>query len=86
MGMNETQPPQSKNSRSIPGEVRNRNPFLISDNDEFNRTPTAYEDADLSTNFIREVTQEAGDFGRHNLLRRDFSSIDMFNSSDLIWF
>jgi len=82
--VNETKASQPEDSRSITGEVRNRNPLLISHDDEFDGSSTTYQNADLASNFIREITEKAGEFRRNNLLRRDFPSIDMFYSSDLI--
>jgi hypothetical protein len=82
--MDETQASQPEGSRSITGEVRNRNPPLISYDDEFDGSPTAYQDTDLASNFIRKFTEQAGDFWRNNLLRRDFSSVDMLYSLNLI--
>jgi hypothetical protein len=82
--MNEAKASQSEDSRSMPGKVRNRNPFLISYNNEFDRPSTTHQNANLASDFIREFNEEASEFRRHNLLRRDFPSVDVFDSSDLI--
>ncbi|MGZ6202758.1 MAG: hypothetical protein ACXWM6_14710 [Thermodesulfobacteriota bacterium] len=39
--MDETKSPQTKNTGSITGEIRNRNPLLVSYNDELDRPATA---------------------------------------------
>ena len=82
--MDETKASQPEDSRSITGEVRNRHPLLISYDDVFNGSPAAYQNAYLASNFIRKFAEEAGDFRRNNLLRGDFPSINMFDSSYLV--
>jgi hypothetical protein len=82
--MNETEASQPEDSRSILGEVRDRNPFLISYNDELDGPSATHQNANLAPNFIRKITEEASEFKRHNLLRRDFPSVDVFDSSDLV--
>jgi hypothetical protein len=84
--MNEAKSSQPENSGSITGEVRNRNPLLISHDNEFDRSSAAYQNADLSPNFIRKFTKEAGNFRREYLSRGDFPSVDVLDSSDLIRF
>jgi len=86
MGMDETKTSQPEDSRSKARKVRDCNPLLISYDDEFNVSSTAYQNTDLASNLIRKFTDEAGDFRRKNLLRRDSPSVDMFDSSDLIRF
>lgn len=82
--MNEAKSSQPENPRSITGEVRNRNSLLVSHDDKFDRSSAAYQNADLSPNFIRKFTEEAGKFGRDNLSRGDLPSVDVLNSSKLI--
>ncbi len=82
--MYETKASEPEDSRSKSGEVWNRNPLVISHDDKFNGAPTIYQNTDLASNFVREFTKEAGKLRRENLLRRDFPSVDMFDSSDLI--
>jgi hypothetical protein len=82
--MDETKSSQPEDSRSITGEVRNRNSLLISYDDEFDRSSAAYQNADLSSNFTRKLAKEAGNFRRNNLSRGDFPSVDMLDSSYLI--
>ena len=82
--MNETKASQSKDPRSIPRKVRYGNAFLISHNDEFDRPSATHQNANLASNFIRKFAKEAGEFRRNNRLRRNFPSVDMFDSSDLI--
>jgi hypothetical protein len=84
MSVDETKASQPEDSRSKTGEVRNRNPLLISHDNKFDGPSTAYQDTDLASNFIRKFTKKAGKFRGNNLLRRDFPSVDMFKSSDLI--
>ena len=82
--MNEAKSSQPENCRSITGEIRNRNSLLVSHNDKFDRSSAAYQNADLSPNFIRKFAKETGNFRRDNLSRGDFPSVDVLNSSDLI--
>jgi len=84
VSMNEAKSSQPENSGSITGEVRNRNSLLISHHDEFDRSSAAYQNADLSPNFIRKFTKEAGNFRCDNLSRGDFLSVDVLDSPDLI--
>jgi hypothetical protein len=53
VSMNETEASQPEDSRSILGEVRDRNPFLISYNDEFDGPSPTHQNANLASNFIR---------------------------------
>ena len=82
--MNEAKSSQPENSGSITGEVRNRNSLLISYDDKFDRSSSAYQNTDLSSNLIRKLAEQTGNFRRNNLLRRDFPSIDTFDSFDLV--
>jgi len=50
--MDETKTPQPEDTGSIAGEVRDSNPLLVSDDDEFDGSPSAYEDTDLPSNLI----------------------------------
>jgi hypothetical protein len=50
--MDETKASQPEDSRSIPGEVRNGNSFLVSHDDKFDGPSTTYQNADLASNFI----------------------------------
>jgi hypothetical protein len=50
--MDEAKTPQPEYSGSITGEVRNGNPLLISDYDEFDGSPAAYQNTDLPSNLI----------------------------------
>ena len=52
VGMDETKTPQPEYSGSITGEVRNGNPLLVSDYDEFDGSPAAYQNTDLPSNLI----------------------------------
>jgi len=82
--MDETESSQPEDARSITGEVRNRNSLLISYDDKFDRSSSAYQNTDLSSNFIRKLAEQTGNFRRNNLMRRDFPSIDTFDSFDLV--
>lgn len=82
--MDKTKASEPEDSGSGSGKVWNCNSLVVSYDDEFNGAPAIYQDADLASNFVREVTKEAGKLRRENLLRRDFPSVDMFDSSDLI--
>jgi hypothetical protein len=52
VSMDETKASQPEDSRSIPGEVRNGNSFLVSHDDKFDGPSTTYQNADLTSNFI----------------------------------
>jgi len=82
--MDETKASQPEDSGSKTRQVRNRNPLLVSHDDEFDGPSAAYKDSNLASYFDREFNEEAGDFRRNNLLRRDFPSVNMLDSSDLI--
>ena len=52
VSVNEPKTSQPRDSCSISREVRDRNSFLISYDHRFNGTSSAYQDPDLTPNFI----------------------------------
>jgi hypothetical protein len=59
VSVDKTETSQPEDSRSKSREIWDCKSLLISYDDKFNRSPTAYQYADLATNFIRKFTQEA---------------------------
>ena len=84
MSMNEAKAPQPEETGPKTRKVRNRNTLLVSHDNELDRPPPSYKNTDLASYFAREFDDETGDFRRDNLLGRDFPSINMLDSSDLV--
>lgn len=82
--MNEAKASQPEETGPKARKVRNRNALLVSHDNELDRPSTSYKDTDLASYFAREFNEETGDFRRNNLLGRDFPSINMLDSSDLV--
>ncbi len=81
--MNEPKTSQPGGSGSISGKVRNRNAFLVADNNSFNGTSSSYKEADLTSDFSRYFCDKPGNFRGNNFLGRDSSSINMLYLLDL---
>ena len=84
--MDEPETSESKSSCPVPGKIRNRDASLITDHDDLDGTPSSDEDAYLSSDLIRSLGEESGNFRADNFVGRDSSPIDMFYLPDLAWF
>ncbi len=84
--MDEPETSKSKSSCPVPGKIWNRDAFLIADRNDFDGTPSSNEDAYLSSNLIRSLSEESSNFRGDNFAGRDSSPIDMFNLPDLARF
>jgi len=84
--MNESEPPQTENACPISRKIGNRNAFLISYNDNFDRSSSANKNTYLTSDFVRKIGEKTGKLGGKNLLWRDSPSIDMFDPLKLIRF
>ena len=84
--MDEPETSESKSSCPVPGKIRNRDASLITDHDDFDGTPSSDEDAYLSSDLIRSLSEESSNFRGDNFVGRDSSPIDMFNLPDLARF
>ncbi len=81
--MNEPKTSQPGSPGSISGQVGNGNAFLVTNNNNFDRTSSAYKNADLTPDFSRYFCEEPGNFLGNDFLGRDSSSINMVYLTDL---
>jgi hypothetical protein len=84
--MNESKTPQTEDPGPIPREIRDRNALLISYDDDLNGSSSANKNTYLTSDFVRKIGEETGEFGGKNLLWRDSPSINMFDLLNLIRF
>ena len=84
--MNQSKPTQPQDSGSIAGEKGKGDSFLVSDDHVLYRSSPAHQNPYLSSYFIREGGKKQGNFRGEDLLRRDFSSIDVSDLFELIRF
>ena len=78
--MNESEPPQTENACPISRKIGNGNTFLISYDDDFDRSSSANKNTYLASDFVRKIGEKAGKLWCKNLLWGDPSSINMFDS------
>jgi hypothetical protein len=79
-------PPESCATTSMPREVRDKDASLISHDNKLDVSTTVDENADLPSNFDRNIHEKAGDLGSDNLLGVNSASIDAFDSLCLAGF
>ena len=86
MGVDQAQTPESQDSGSIPWELRDDDPFLVTYDHESDVSSSFNQNADLSPDFSREVTEETGQFRGNDPLRRNSPSVYVLQSSQLVRF
>ena len=84
--MNESEPPQTENACPISRKIGNGNTFLISYDDDFDRSSSANKNTYLTSDFVRKIGDKTGKLGGKNLLWGDSPSINMFDLLNLIRF
>ncbi len=83
MGMDKAKASEAYDTCPIPGEIRKRNTLLIPYNDDLDRASSSDKNAQLTSCFEGDFRERTSDFLAYNLLGRDFSSVDRFDSFDL---